>query len=96
MTVAEAQARVDSREFAAWLAYDRVEPFGESRADLRTAIVACVVANANRGKAGQAFTPKDFMPDFSHRPSQSPDEIQSRLFVLAEVHNHRVQRKGKR
>jgi hypothetical protein len=32
------------------------------RADMHAAIVASVIANANRGKGQKAFKPEDFMP----------------------------------
>ena len=47
---------------AEWIALDRVDPFGEWRADLRAGIVASTLANANRGKDTKVFAPKDFMP----------------------------------
>lgn len=46
------------------MAYERLEPFGERRADLRAGIVASTIANAHRGKEGRPYTPQDFMPDF--------------------------------
>jgi len=70
--VRELLARVDSRELAEWRAYERLEPFGEWRADYRAAIVASVMANAFRGKESRAFTPEDFMPKFGE-PKREPD-----------------------
>lgn len=53
-----------SAQFAEWLAYARVEPFGEERADLRMGIVASTIANVNRGKGQKPYKPQNFMPDF--------------------------------
>ena len=43
-SVREAQHRIDAREFAEWRAYYRLEPWGEDRGDLRTAILAWLLA----------------------------------------------------
>jgi hypothetical protein len=55
---------MSSSEVADWMAYERLEPWGEERADLRTGILASLVANVTRGKDQKAFGPADFMPDF--------------------------------
>ncbi len=47
---------------AEFIALDRIDPWDESRADLRAGIVASVIANVNRGKKTKAFTARDFMP----------------------------------
>lgn len=87
-TIAEAQARMDSREFCDWLAYDRVDPFGETRADLRAAMIASVIANANRGKSQRAFKVEDFLLDFSgERKRQDWMEMQANLLTWSEAHN---------
>jgi hypothetical protein len=41
---------MSSREFAEWIAYAGMEPFGETRADLRIATVAAFFAEANRDR----------------------------------------------
>ncbi len=48
------------------MAFYRIEPFGERRADLRAAIVAALIANVNRDpkKQREPFTVDDFMPKF--------------------------------
>lgn len=52
------------RQYQGWMLYAAEEPFGEERADLRSAIVASVVANANRDpkRRPRPFSPRDFMP----------------------------------
>ncbi len=47
---------------AEFIALDRIDPWGEWRADLRAGIVASTLANVNRGKKTKAYTAKDFMP----------------------------------
>lgn len=48
------------------MAYDRIEPFGDGRADLRAGIVASTVANTARDpkKRARPFAPREFMPRF--------------------------------
>jgi hypothetical protein len=45
------------------IAYDRLEPIGDERADLRAAITAALIANANRDsqKRPTPFTAEDFL-----------------------------------
>lgn len=45
-------------EFDEWIAYDSLEPFGEGRADLRSALAASALCNA----WGAETEPADFMP----------------------------------
>lgn len=64
MTFGEMLGRMNRREVCEWLAYAArngpVDP--NYRADLRSAIIASVIANAHRGKRQRAFKHKDFMP----------------------------------
>ena len=64
MTVSELLARISARELAEWIAWYNIEPFGESRADLRSAIIACVVHNSHCTKKGQMKKVNDFMTKF--------------------------------
>lgn len=50
-------------ELLDWLDYYCVEPFGERRADLRNAVLCCLIANANRDpkKKDKPFEVKDFL-----------------------------------
>lgn len=38
-----------------------MEPWGEERADLRSGVIACVIANQSRPKNRRPFQPKDFL-----------------------------------
>lgn len=60
----EAQQRITSAEFAEWLAYYQIEPWGEERADWRSGNIARVIAEAHRNpdKRSTPFTVDDFMP----------------------------------
>lgn len=76
-SVAWGLAHISSRELAEWQAFYALEPFGDWRADLRSAIVASVIANANRDakKRHKPFAFKDFMPDFTPKEPKSWKDI---------------------
>lgn len=65
-------SRISSRELTEWQAYYNLEPWGEERADLRSAIVASTVANTglifvDRKHRRRQYKVDDFMPDFGAR-----------------------------
>ena len=71
MTVRQLLANLDSAELTEWIAFDRMEPIGEFRADLRAGIVASAVANYGGRDIREARKPSDFMP-FLERPEERP------------------------
>lgn len=77
MTVEEMGERMSARELAEWMAFDRISPIGEDRADLRAGIIASVIANSHRVK-GDPFTPADFMP-FIEKPKATPADALEQL-----------------
>ena len=60
MTVSELDARMSSREFAEWMVYSQIEPFGPAREDYRAALISTVVANSS----GNKMSPDDFIKPF--------------------------------
>jgi hypothetical protein len=66
-----------ARHFAEWRAYESLEPFGPPAEFWRAALVAAVMANANRTKKQKAFQPEDFMPRslFPEPTEPDPDEV---------------------
>lgn len=83
MTVDELLTRLTSRELSEWMAYASIEPFGEQRADLRAALVASVIANANRNPKKQpaAFTPSDFLL-FKEQTAPDPDAVAAKAVAI--------------
>jgi hypothetical protein len=72
MSVAEVQQRVDSREFTAWRAYERIRgPIGPMRDYICAAMISANVINALGGNVSAA----DFIPDFE---SVEPDRVDVR------------------
>ena len=61
-TVAELQQRMSSAEFAEWVAFAQVEPFGFEADFLGHAQTAAIVANTNRSKDTPAYKIEQFMP----------------------------------
>lgn len=72
---------MSSAEFTEWMAFYQLEPFGEERADLRSAIVATTVANAHRGKHQRPYRVEEFMPRFERYP-KSPEEMLAYVEML--------------
>ncbi len=59
--VHEIERELNGVQLAEYMAYDQIEPFGEQRADMRSASVCVTLANINRGKGKRAFKLGDFM-----------------------------------
>ena len=49
---------IEERQLMEWMAYDRLQPFGDDRADLRSALAASAFCNS----MGAKTKPLDFMP----------------------------------
>ena len=84
MSVRDAQARIDAREFAEWMAYYTLEPWGEERADLSRAVIAAAVANTTRRKGSRAYRPMDFQPDYD--PEPAVDRVTRKLDLFFAQH----------
>lgn len=84
MSLKRAQREIDADEFAEWMAYYDIDPFGEERADLRSAINTATMVNLWSTKGARSVKPIEFMP-FAARTKkrQSPEEMayQMRQFV---------------
>ncbi len=98
MTVAEAQERIDSREFSEWIAYNQLEWFTdrEHQAFLQSGIIASTVANCSMSKKkGRALAPKDFMPSFSHSDSSgsNDDEMFAKMQAFSRRQNAAVKKR---
>ena len=92
-TPAEAQARINAREFAGWKAYYDLEPFGQDRGDAGSAMVAYTVALCNGAKDAK---PSDFLPQFgeAHPAKASGNQILSK--AKAFVSRYKVLSKARR
>lgn len=51
-------------EFIGWKAFYETEPFGESRGDIQTALLAAAIVNVNRKKGSRPIKASKFLPDW--------------------------------
>ena len=75
MTVAEMLVRISSREIMEWMAFSRLEPFGEIQQEYRAGLIASVVANTARDekKHKDPFKADEFMRDVYLDKSESEE-----------------------
>lgn len=74
-------SEIGTSELTEWMAYDRLEPFGESRADYREASHMAMIANMNRKKGARRLEPSDFMPVWDER-DRAQSDAQSMMSTL--------------
>jgi hypothetical protein len=77
-----------SAEFAEEMAYYRIDPWGEERADLRAGIIASLVDATIPRKHGRSRSPAQLMP-FLHEAKQerSTEELQSQFRMVSRSWN---------
>jgi hypothetical protein len=75
-------ARVGSRQVSEWIEYAKLEPFGEERADLRSAIVAATLVNLWSKKKAKA---EDFMPKFGVEQPKEPQDLEEMKRAMQRV-----------
>jgi hypothetical protein len=88
--VRELLERVESAELSEWMAYDQLDPFGNYRGDLQSAIVASTIANVNlnRKKRKKPFSPDDFIPEFGKLIESDPEVArQNKMLAMVEMMN---------
>ncbi len=60
--------RISGNDLVEWMAYAKLEPFGEERADLRMAVLGSFLGNVlyqlHTGKEDTPFTVENLMPKF--------------------------------
>lgn len=89
----ECQKYISSAEFAEWMAYYHLEPFGFHANFLQAGIIASTIANANRKKGAKPFKPNDFIPKSQYEilgiPKDSMEKIKEFFTGIASVKNKR-------
>ena len=76
MPIGRLLQELTSAELTEYMAFDRIEPFGEPRADLRAGIVASAVVNHSMSPPKTASRPVDFMPVYNKaEPIALPDKV---------------------
>ena len=91
-TVAELRSSMSWREFREWAAYYQIEPFGDSFADLRNALLRKDLACMFNDKARrEPITEYMACPDKSApRPVMTNDEMRANFLVGMATHNAAV------
>ena len=84
MSVTELQARTDADEFAEWCAFQGIDPASEERADLRTAIVASVIAGLFTKKGDPLPVAAEFMALADARPKRKPRQTTAEMRSVLE------------
>lgn len=77
-TVEELLLTMSAKELTEWMAFSTLEPFGDERADLRTASIVLAVSSPHL-KKGKTLTLKDCMLKFEPKKKQSPEDIMQLL-----------------
>ena len=85
---------LNAKKLISWMDYYELEPFGYARLDMGNAIIASVIANANRGKRQRPFKVADFMPKFGPRKKQDWREMKAQFKLFAALHNQQVKKNG--
>ena len=73
-SVAQAQKEISSREYIEWLAFSAIEPFGETREDLRMARICHTIARYHTAK-GKVEPFESFMFDFDEAEAQTVESM---------------------
>ena len=79
---------MSSREFAEWMAFGTLEPWGFESDNWRAALIAAMVANTVRDpkKKRKPYQPEDFMPQMGKdKEPPSQDDLRSKIdqFMVA-------------
>lgn len=93
MSVKRCMREVDSPEFAEWMAYSMIEPFGPDREDERAGMIAALIANVNRDPKlrPEPYDVDDFFPSWDAAMAKAreategppPDKLKSKLAAWA-------------
>lgn len=73
-----------SRELAEWMAYERLEPFGETRADVRAALICWAFNGTMGGKARMDDFILHFGKEYEKRPPRELDKDLAKVKTAAE------------
>ena len=67
-----------ARQWADWIAFSNVECWGDTRADLRIALMGSHLSNRWRGKGEAPVSPYELMP-YEEKPEQTAEQMQDNL-----------------
>jgi len=100
MPVSELGKRVTSSELSEWIAWDRIQPFGEMREDLRAGMIAAPLLNIWIPKGKKRAKASDWIMEFDsvdeEKKIQSPEVMKMLLSGLSAFLNSTPSKKGKK
>jgi hypothetical protein len=98
MTVRDLMERMDVTEFREWAHFYSEDPWGELRADRRTALLAMQFYNAHRARNSPVGKLDDFMLYQPFKQIEGDDDAALRLITQAKAHNtrHRMMKQWQR
>lgn len=83
MTVRELLARIDSQELSEWMAFARVQPFGDRRMDERFGILCSALWNISGKVANEPLQPGDFFATLGKLDRQPQSAEEQKLICSA-------------
>lgn len=93
MTVRELEHRMEYREFCEWAEFYSQDPWGELRADRRTALLALQFHNAHRSRNSPPAKLDDFMLYEPFKQEETEEQAGQRLVAQALALRKRTQPK---
>lgn len=86
-------SRMSSAELTEWMAYEQVAgPLGPERGDQLVAMLASVVANANRAK-GRKVRPKDYLPQWDRKAQSWQEQLAAVKQINTALHGRTTKRR---
>lgn len=74
-----------------YMAAYRIEPWGETRADIREAYIAAMQHNLNRTRGMKAMKTEDFIAQFKPKKRQTAAEMEMMFSMFAAGHNAKLE-----
>jgi len=87
MPVSELMQRMSALEETHWMSLYQADPWGEHRADIRSAQICQILYNSNV-KKGKAKKLEDFLPFYRKKVKEDENIVQSVRNVFANVIKH--------
>lgn len=87
----ECQKWVDSKEFAEWMAFDRLSPIDGRRDDYNAAMIAATIAACFGGKNE---TLEKHLLEWGKSARPGPLELEEKMMAFARKHNARLKKRG--
>lgn len=88
MPVGEMLGRMSAYEEAAWIQLYQIEPFGDHRADMRSAQISQLIYATNAGKRSPKKSLADFMPFFRKRAKEDENVEDNVRAVFGNILKH--------